>query len=148
MREPLFSSSDIDTQTLIYIDRYLKLTISNTKRNFLRNKFRYKQYGITLVTLDDFENELVYEEPGFEDAICEWVSIHEIKIPIHSSALALALKSLSYQQRIILLQNIVLKIPLEKIASELGIGLRMVSRHKHNAIVKLKRSLQNYGKEL
>ena len=33
----------------IYINRYFKLTISNTKRNFIRNTFRFKQHGICLL---------------------------------------------------------------------------------------------------
>lgn len=146
MCEPLFSSKDIDEQTLIYINRYFKLTISNTKRNFIRNTFRFKQHGITFVALENCEHELIYEEPGFDKAVSEMIEVNGEKITIHNPSLVLALRSLSHLQRTVLLQNVILRIPLEKIATNLGIGRRMVSRHKHNAIIRMKRSLKDYEK--
>lgn len=52
-----------------------------------------------------------------------------------------ALRSLTEKQRLVLLKNVVLKIPMKQIALELGISISMVKKHKDKAIRVIKRRM-------
>lgn len=64
-----------------------------------------------------------------------------IKIPVLNPELADALRSLTETQRLVLLKNVALKIPLKQIALELGVSIGMVEKHKKNAICAIKRRM-------
>ena len=64
-----------------------------------------------------------------------------IKIPVLNPELADALRSLTEKQRLVLLKNVVLKIPMKQIALELGISISMVKKHKDKAIRVIKRRM-------
>ena len=131
-----FSLEDITSELLDYVDKYLKTVISNTKRRYYRNKKRSLKYGIVFVELDKYAEDLHYDDPGIEQALCQW-----IKIPVLNPELADALRSLTEKQRLVLLKNVVLKIPMKQIALELGISISMVKKHKDKAIRVIKRRM-------
>ena len=129
-----FSLEDISEELLDYVDKYLKTVISNAKRRYYRKTKRPRKYGIVFVELDKYAEDLHYDEPGFEQALCQLIDVQGVKIPILNPELADTLRSLTETQRLVLLKNVVLKIPMKQIALELGISIGMVEKHKNNAI--------------
>lgn len=136
-----FSLEDITSELLDYVDKYLKTVISNTKRRYYRKAKRSREYGIVFVELDKYAEDLRYDDPGFEQVLCQLIDVQGVKIPVLNPDLADALRNLTETQRLVLLKNVVLKIPLKQIALELGISIGMVEKHKKNAIRAIKRRL-------
>ena len=136
-----FSLEDISEELLDYVDKYLKTVISNAKRRYYRKTKRPRKYGIVFVELDKYAEDLHYDEPGFEQALCQMIDVQGVKIPILNPELADTLRSLTETQRLVLLKNVVLKIPMKQIALELGISIGMVEKHKNNAIRIIKRRM-------
>mgnify|MGYP005768648929 FL=1 len=136
-----FSLEDISEESLDYVDKYLKTVISNAKRRYYRKTKRPRKYGIVFVELDKYAEDLHYDEPGFEQALCQLIDVQGVKIPILNPELADTLRSLTETQRLVLLKNVVLKIPMKQIALELGISIGMVEKHKNNAIRIIKRRM-------
>ena len=136
-----FSLEDISEELLDYVDKYLKTVISNAKRRYYRKTKRPRKYGIVFVELDKYAEDLHYDEPGFEQALCQLIDVQWVKIPILNPELADTLRSLTETQRLVLLKNVVLKIPMKQIALELGISIGMVEKHKNNAIRIIKRRM-------
>lgn len=73
--------------------------------------------------------------------LCDYIEVRGVKIPVFNTRLAEALNELTEDQKTVLLQNVILKIPLNQIADDLGISTRMVEKHKYNALLFLKRRL-------
>ena len=69
------------------------------------------------------------------------IYVQGVKIPVLNPELADALRSLTETQRLVLLKNVVLKIPMKQIALELGVSIGMVEKHKNNAIRIIKRRM-------
>lgn len=136
-----FSLEDISEELLDYVDKYLKTVISNAKRRYYRKTKRPRKYGIVFVELDKYAEDLHYDEPGFEQALCQLIDVQGVKIPVLNPELADALRSLTETQRLVLLKNVVLKIPMKQIALELGVSIGMVEKHKNNAIRIIKRRM-------
>ena len=78
---------------------------------------------------------------GIEHLLCDYIEVRGVKIPVFNTRLAEALNELTEDQKTVLLQNVILKIPLNQIADDLGISTRMAEKHKHNALLFLKRRL-------
>lgn len=93
-----------------------------------------------MLFVDEFCGILVYIKFG-ADVTSQYIEVKGVKIPVFNTKLSEALNELTETQRTILLQNVILKIPLNQIADELGISTRMTEKHKHNAIMFLKRRL-------
>ena len=136
-----FLLEDISDELLHYVDKYLKTVINNTQRRHYRNKSRSHKYGIVFVELDKFAEDLHYDDPGFEQALCQLIDVQGIKIPVLNPELADALRSLTEKQRLVLLKNVVLNVSLKQIALELGISIGMAEKHKNNAIRAIKRRM-------
>ena len=136
-----FSPEDISLELLDYVDKYLKIVIGNTKRRYYRNKKRPHKYGIVFVELDKYAEDLHYDDPGFEQVLCQLIDVQGIKIPVLNPELADALRSLKETQRLVLLKNVVLNVPMKQIALELGVSIGMVEKHKNNAIRAIKRRM-------
>lgn len=142
-----FTAEDIPEELLGYVDGYIKTVIKNTKKRFYKQKTRYKKYGLVFVELDKYAENLRYEDPGFERTLHQEIDVAGAKIAIFNPELADALRGLTEAQRVVLLKNAFLNVPIKQIASELGISCRMVEKHKHNAIQAIKRSMSINDKE-
>lgn len=136
-----FTAENIPEELIGYVDGYIKTVIKNTKKRFYKQKTRYKKYGLVFVELDKYTENLRYEDPGFERALHQDIDVTGVKIPILNPELADALRGLTEAQRVVILKNAFLNVPIKTIASELGISCRMVEKHKHNAIESIKRSM-------
>ncbi len=141
MIEKQFSPDDISREVLEYVDNYEKKVITNAKHYFYRKQNRAKKYGIVWVELDDCEEELHSTETDFDTVFAEYINVRGIKVPVYNPVLADAIKRLTESQRVILLQNVVLGIPLKEIAVSFGISERMACRHRQNAIESIKRRM-------
>lgn len=147
MKPRKFQVQDISENILHYSDKYFKKVIINTKFKFFKRENKAKQYGVSFEPLEDFEDKLSYNEDGFDKITSYFFDVKGIRIPVYNPALAFALSSLTETQRIILLQNIVLCIPMYLIAEDLGLCLRTVEKHKHNAIELVKRRMAEYDQK-
>lgn len=141
MSKKYFAIDDITDDLIRYIDRYQRRVIINTKRKFYRNSSKPQSRGIVFIELEECTDSLWSNDPGIERLLCDYIEVKSVKIPVFNTKLSEALNELTETQRTVLLQNIILKIPLNQIADELGISTRMAEKHKHNAIIFLKRRL-------
>ena len=132
----------ITDEQRIYADAYLKKVLLNTKRKFFRRLRRPAKYGITFVRLDSYEEE-PFEEFGYEKALCQYIDVLGSRVPVYSPNLYDALMSLSERQRITLIGNVVLGIPMERIAQILGVYIRTVEKYKHNAILAIQKEMED-----
>lgn len=142
MSNPLYTHQDLTDEMVQYIDRYIKKSISNTKRKYYRETGKAKKYGISLVDIADYENSSALSEPGLEDC-CSYFVVQGERIAISDPDLYDAILRLTSTQRDVILQNVVLQIPLKHIAEELGVTERATQKQKHNAIDALKRMLRH-----
>lgn len=143
MDKQLFFLADIDEHLIHYTDKYLKKVIINAKRHYYRNRNKKEKYGIVLLDLDSFSEELGYEDSGYESVLCQYIDVNGIRIPVFDPNLADALLALTEVQRLVLLKNVCLDIAMKEIARELQISERMVRKYKHTAIEAIKRRLKS-----
>lgn len=142
-----FTAEDISKELIGYVDGYIKTVIKNAKKRYYKQKTRHKKYGLVFVELDKYAENLRYEDPGFERALHQVIDVAGAKITILNPELADALRGLTESQRVVLLKNTFLNVPIKQLASELGISYRMVEKHKNNAIQSIKRSMGTHGKK-
>ena len=140
-----FSLEDLTLERRHYIDRYLKRVINNRVRDYYRYQKKASKYGLRFVTLDEIDTILSYEQTF--DRVSGFVEAGGFRIPVYSPTLLSALNQLTYLQKEVLIGNVVLSIPLNKIAQRLGISLRMVKKHKQKAIQSIKRRW-NYEQDI
>ena len=138
-----FTLKDIEPQLIEDVDKYIKAIITNAVKRYYKKQNRLKKYQIVFYSYEDLSDEIGYED-NFNDICAKYIEVDEYKIPVYSPALYDALLKLSDMQRTVVLRNIILKTPLIQIAKDFGISHRMVQRHKHNAIDKLRRSMKRY----
>ena len=132
----------ISDEQRIYADAYLKKVILNTKRKFFRRLLRPAKYGITFVRLEPYAEEQAFEEFGYEKALCQYIDVLGSRVPVYSPRLYSALMSLSERQRITLIGNVVLGVPMERIAQILGVHIRTAEKYKHNAILIIRKEME------
>lgn len=118
--------------------------VIDTKFKSIKRQNRAKHYGLSFHPLDDVEGRLFYIDDRMENPPCCYFETKGVRIPVCNPDLASALASLTETQRTVLLQNAVLKIPVKKIARDLGLCQRSVEKHKQNAIELLRRRMQKY----
>lgn len=136
-----FTLSDIRLEVIDTADRYMKAVLINTKNRYFRVLRKLEQNGITIFELEKYESNLTYEEKGFSEIDCESFVVGKETISLEKSELTEALHSLTPIQLEILLKTTLLEMTQETIAAEFGISKRMVRKHKHNALEKLRRRL-------
>lgn len=139
-----FTLSDISDALLHFADKYLKKVVVNAKYHSYRDQAQRQKHGIVIVDLDNYPDELGYEDKGFEEAVCCYLDIRGICIPVYNPDLAAALLTLTETQRVVLIQNVCLGRTLKTIAEDLNISERMAGKHKHNAIEILRRRLKQH----
>lgn len=144
MEKRLFSISDISEDLIHYADKYLKRVIINAKYHYYRKQKQKDKYGIVIVDLDLFIEDLGDEDRGYESVLCQYIEVKGVRIPVYNQELASALLSLTELQRRVLIQNVCLNTTLKDISRELNISERMARKHKHNAIEAIRRRMQNH----
>lgn len=144
MRDRIFLESDLNDTLIHFADKYLKKVIIHAKYHAYRDQAQRQKHGIVIVDLDNYPDELGYEDMGFEEAVCCCLDVRGVRIPVYNPDLAAALLALTETQRVVLIQNVCLGRTLKAIAEELDISERMAGKHKHNAIEFLRRRLKQH----
>jgi hypothetical protein len=138
-----FTLKDIEPQLIEDVDKYIKTTIANSVKRYYKKQNRHRKYQIVFYSYEECIEEIGYEE-NFTDICARYIDIDGHRIPVYNQSLFKALFELSSIQRNVLLRNVVLKTPMAQIAKDFGISQRMIQRHKHNAIDKVRRSMKKY----
>ena len=136
-----FSLSDIRIEVIETADKYMKAVLINTKKRYFRILRKMERNGMTVFELEKYEANLSYEESGFAKIDNECFVIGEETIIMDRSELTEALRFLTPIQLEILLKSVLLEKTQEELAAEHGITKRMVRKHKHIALEKLRRRL-------
>ena len=138
-----FTLSDIRIEVIETADKYMKAVLINTKNRYFRVLRKMDRDGITVFELEKYESNLTYEESGFARIDSECFVVGGETITMERSELTDALLSLTPMQLDVLLKSVLLDKSQEEIAAEYGITKRMVRKHKHIALEKLRRRLTN-----
>ena len=141
MFDNLYTLSDIRIEVIDTADRYMKAVLINTKNRYFRVLRKREQNGITVFELEKYESNLAYEERGFSTIDSESFVVGKETITLEKSELTEALHTLTPIQLEILLKTTLLEMPQETLAAEFGISKRMVRKHIHNALEKMRRRL-------
>lgn len=136
-----FTLSDIRIEVIETADKYMKTVLINTKKRYFRVLRKMERNGITVFELEKYETNLAVEESGFAKIDNECFVIGGETIAMEKSELTEALRSLPPIQLDILLKSIILEKTQEELAAEYGITKRMIRKHKHIALEKLRRRL-------
>ena len=138
-----FTLADIRFELIDSADKYMKAVLINTKKRYFRVLRKRERNGITVFELEKYESNLAYEEAGFSEIDSEHFIVGRETISLEKSELTEALHTLKPIQLDILLKTILLGVSQEDLAIEYGVSKRMVRKHKHNALEKLRRRLMH-----
>lgn len=136
-----FTLSDIRIEVIDTADRYMKAVLINRKKRYFRVLRKHERNGITFFELEKYESNLAHEEKGFSAIDSESFVVGNETITLEKSELTEALHTLTPIQLDILLKSALLEMSQETLAAEFGISKRMVRKHKHNALEKMRRRL-------
>lgn len=135
-----YYETDITPELAEMTDMYLKRVLINRKKRYYRERAT-KNGNYIVLGFETYENNLMYEEKGFDEANATIFTVKNIRIPIMQSELANAMQTLTTMQLQILLKVEVLGITTKEIAEEYGITQRMVCKHRCCALDKIKKAL-------
>lgn len=138
----LLRPEDITDEMEVYCDHYLRKVIHCAALNYYRNVCKAEQQDISFVSLEDI-SEMMSSIADDPILYLEKIAVKNTVILFSDSELVQAVKKLNFQQRTVVLENIVLGFTLAEIADELHICLRMAQKHKFNALHKLREAIEN-----
>lgn len=141
MIDTQFSSADIHIEVAETADRYIKAVLINAKKRYFRVLRKLERNGILIFDLEKYPSNLICEEDGYSKVDNEIFIVGQELFTMEKSELTEALFMLTPTQRDVLLRAVLLRQSQEEIASVYGITTRMVRKHKHVALEKLRRSL-------
>ena len=143
MREIKFKLGEITDDVIIYVDKYIKLLMSNVKYSFLE-KFNAEQKLIcNYIQIKENDIRCSYQDAGIEKILSDIYVVESTEIIIKNSRMAECLNNLTYREREVILRNVVLKTTLKKIAFDIGVSERMVKYYKKSALNKMRKELEN-----
>ena len=144
MKKKTFTLHDITEDLASSADSYLRTVIINKKRHYIRKITKLTRHGITMLELEKVESKLSHNDSYFNKVGTTYFFIKGQLIPIKIPEIAEALSELPETPLQVLMQTVVLKIPIEKIACELGVSKRTINLYKRNAIEELRKKLKDY----
>ena len=144
MKDSKYTLHDINAEIIKSADSYLRTVIINKKRHYIRKITKLTRHGITMLELEKVESKLSYNESYFNKIGTTYFFIKGQIIPIKIPEIAEALNELPEIPLQVLMQTVVLKIPIEEIACELGVSKRTINLYKRNAIEELRKKLKDY----
>lgn len=143
MREIKFELGEITDDVIIYVDKYIKLLMSNVKYSFLE-KFNAEQKLIcNYIQIKENDIRFSYQDAGVEKILSDIYVVESTEIIIKNSRMAECLNKLTDRERDVILRNVVLKTPLKKIAFDIGVSERMVKYYKKSALNKMRKELES-----
>lgn len=141
MKNNQFTLLDLTDDLIEHADMYIKRVLINKKRRYFRRLRKLERNGVTILELEKYESNLIYEDPGYEEFDITHFYIDDNVISISMTELASALKELTGLQLNILMKNEILGVSVESLAREYGISKRMVRKHRQVALEKLQKRL-------
>lgn len=141
MKNNQFTLSDITADMREHTDQYIKRVLINKKNRYFRRLRKLEKDGITILELDKYESNLIYEDPGFDEMNVTCFVVNENYIPISKTELADALLSLTELQFQILMNLEVLGVSADELSKEYGISKRMLRKHRQLALEKLRKKM-------
>lgn len=131
MGKYIFDESDLDDETVLYIDKYFKKVIINAKKQYLNRLAKD-----TKIILNYMEELRINESNfyGIEDLTYEEFKIDNMGVRIYDENIANALKQMNYKQQYVIIKDFFFDVPLDKIAKELNVSTRMVNKYKKSAL--------------
>ena len=144
MKDSKYTLHDINEEIIKSADSYLRTVIINRKRQYIRKITKLSRHGITMLELERYESNLIFNDSYFEKTETTYFFIKGVQIPISIPELAEALSTLSEIHLQVIMQSEVLKIPIEIISKEFGVSKRTINIYKHNAIEELRKKLKDY----
>lgn len=147
VRRDMFEPSEIDNSIIELTDMYIKAVIGKSRITQYRKFEKHKKSGLVFYRLDGFEEELIYEDSSFENMLCHRFYVGDQEFYIRDDNLAQALLLLTDTQRDILFQTEVAERSQREVAKDYGFSFQMVSKHRQNALRKLREALKDDKKE-
>lgn len=135
MKNGKYTAEDIDEKVLRYVDAYIKQTLRYTKVDYIKESSNERKYTDLLKKRNDGFLKLVDAES--DRYIYEKIQIDDYIIEFESETVFREIMRLTEKQREVLLKNVVLGIPMEEIARQMGIRENKVYKHKKNALLAL-----------
>ena len=143
MRKNEFELGEITDDVIIYVDKYIKLLMSNVKYSFLE-KFNAEQKLIcNYIQIKENDIRFSYQDAGIEKILSDIYVVESTEIIIKNSRMTECLNKLTDRERDVILRNVVLKTPLKKIAFDIGVSERMVKYYKKSALNKMRKELES-----
>ena len=143
MREIKFELGEITDDVIIYVDKYIKLLMSNVKYSFLEKYNAEQKLICNYIQIKENDIRFSYQDAGIEKILSDIYVVESTEIIIKNSRMAECLNNLTYREREVILRNVVLKTPLKKIAFDIGVSERMVKYYKKSALNKMRKELEN-----
>ena len=143
MRKDKFEFNGITEDVLIYVDKYLKLLMSNVKYSFLEKYNAEQKVICSYIQVKEDDIKFSYQDEGIEKILSDIYVVENTEIAIKSSRISECLNKLTDREREVILRNIVLKTTLKKIAFDIGVSERMVKYYKKSALNKMRKELEN-----
>lgn len=141
MKKNQFALSDITADMREHMDQYIKRVLINKKKRYFRKLKKLKKNGITILELEKYETNLIYEQPQFHNVEVTCFVVGDDRIEITKTELADAMRSLTELQLQILLRLEVLNASPEELSNEYGISKRMIRKHRQIALEKLRKKM-------
>ena len=143
MRKNEFELGEITEDVIIYVDKYIKLLMSNVKYSFLEKYNAEQKLICNYIQIKENDIRFSYQDAGIEKILSDIYVVESTEIIIKNSRMAECLNKLTYREREVILRNVVLKTPLKKIAFDIGVSERMVKYYKKSALNKMRKELEN-----
>lgn len=141
MGKEKFGFDEVNADVIVYVDRYLKLLMSNVKYSFLEKYNSVDRPIYNCVYLKENDIRFSYCDQKIEKILYNTYTVEDAEITVNNDTLSDCLNSLSDREREIVLRSIVLRTPLKDIAADIGISERMVKYCKKNALEKMKKGM-------
>ena len=143
MDSGVFSAEDINDELLHSIDRFFKATIRNAMSDYCQKKYTEQAKKNRTLSFEECEN-LLFDDDEYADVDFTVLNLNGYCLHIQNLALAEGLRELTHSQRTVLLHYVLSGMSTKEIAEELKIGERTARLHKQNALIKLKRRLEEH----
>lgn len=143
MRKNEFELGEITDDVIIYVDKYIKLLMSNVKYSFLEKYNAEQKLICNYIQIKENDIRFSYQDAGIEKILSDIYVVESTEIIIKNSRMTECLNKLTDRERDVILRNVVLKTPLKKIAFDIGVSERMVKYYKKSALNKMRKELES-----
>ena len=136
----LFTIQDVDEHMLNYVNAYIKQVINNAQKHYFSVSRKHIKYDISF---EPYCDEICYSEDNIIHNDYHILAFENIALfQIESEPLYRELMKLTAKQKEVILKSIVLDIPMESVATQMGISVGKAYKHRRNALIRLREGLK------